>query len=264
MRKTINRVGGILICLVIIILIASVIACIVQENYDARRKAIIKQCESALPLLTRRYQAFVTLLDLCEKQVNWNDSFETFRNEPNPLIQQNQSNVAQIAELNDHDLKRFIGRIIVKKHFVSSDDGDYSEVARKAFGTGLQPAVYETNSSFIVIDFTELHQGVARFVNGTTAFEKVMGATGIEANLPQMLRVMANFEAINANELMGQLKADLISTDPAASAALAAVGHSVEQYNSEISHSQIAQLIEILPINTASKLILGDEGRAPN
>ena len=121
MRKTINRVGGILICMVIIILIASVIASIVQENYDARRKVIIKQCESTLPLLTRRYQAFVTLLDLCEKQGNWNDSFETFRNEPNPLIQQTPSDVAQIAEQNNHDLKRFIGRITVKKHFVSSD-----------------------------------------------------------------------------------------------------------------------------------------------
>jgi hypothetical protein len=90
-----------------------------------------------------------------------------------------------------------------------------------------------------------------------------MGATEIEHNLPQIIAAATNFDTINTNLLMRQLQTDLAATASDATAAISAVSKSVAQYNTDISHSSIAKLLQIEPIGILSKLVTWDEGHAP-
>jgi len=133
----------------------------VREKFNERRKVIIKQCESVVPILTRRYQAFVPLLELCEKQDAWNSDFESYHidNSPPPAWAPVEPQHLDISggmdgePVEGHDLRRFTGGTI------------------------------DTNTGVnVIIDFTAVRDGITRFTSGTTAFEKVMGATEIEHN----------------------------------------------------------------------------------
>jgi hypothetical protein len=63
--------------------------------------------------------------------------------------------------------------------------------------------------------------------------------------------------------LIRQLQTDLATTDQGATAAISAVKQSVEQYNSEVDHSNIAKLLQIDPIGIYSHLVTWDEGKPP-
>jgi hypothetical protein len=269
MRKTLNRIGAILIIFVAICVLVGAISNSVHEKYNEKRKIIIKQCEVALPILTRRYQAFVPLLELCEKQDNWNDNFEIYKNVAPPafMAPESQPSDAETEDENNDDIRRFTGRIIVAKSVIINRDYDISYLDAQAFGPATQVVETVKDSGVrgdVVIDFTTLRDGISHFTGGATAFEKVMGATEIEPNLPQIITVATNIDMINTNELMLQLKSGLAATDPAASAALSAVSQSVEQYNSDIAHSIIAKMMTIPPININSQLITWDKDNPPN
>ena len=243
MRKAINRIGGMLILLVAVCLLWGAIAYNVRETFNERRKVILNQCEKAMPILTRRYQSFIPLFQMCEKQDTWDSDFvlpgPRF-NEPPPAWAPVEPPHVDLSGGMDGglveglDLRRFTGGTI------------------------------DTNAGvYVIVDFTAVHDGITRFTNGTTAFEKVMGATEIEHNLPQIIAAATNFDTINTNLLMRQLQTDLAATASDATAAISAVSKSVAQYNTDISHSSIAKLLQIEPIGILSKLVTWDEGHAP-
>ena len=267
MRKHLKRIGAVVILLLGICILMALAANNVHENYNVKRKVIIRQCEEAMPVVIRRYQSFIPLLALCEKQDTWTDSFETYTEPPLPSFLKNGEGQPDENPENKHtDLKRFTGRIIVKKAVVNRNNNYGSFLDAQAFGTG-SPAEMVTNFDVgvdVIVDFAALHDGVIRFTTGSTAFEKVMGATEIEANLPQIITAATNFDAINSNELMRQVKIDLAATDPAATAALSAVSELVEQYNFEIAHSRFAQMMTMPPIAIDSKLVIWEAGKQPN
>lgn len=269
MRKSINQIGGILILILLSGLLLGAVANNVHEKYNEQRTAIVRQCEEVLPILTRRYQAFIPLLELCQKQDGWDDSFAAYVEEAPPaFIQQAdpQPDETDFTTAGPHERRRFLGRIREPKHFVASEDGDYSDVARRAFGVGWHPAVFETNADLglIIIDFTELRDGIARFTTGISAFERVMGATEIEPNLPPIITVATNFDSIKNDLVIARLNADLVATDPSVMRALATIQQTVRRYNSEISRSHLARLMGISPIRLDSKLATWNPENGPN
>ena len=242
MRKAINRIGGMLILLVVFFLLWGAIAVNVREKFNERRQVILKQCESVVPILTRRYQAFIPLFQMCEKHDAWNSDFESYHidNSPPPAWAPVEPRHVDISGGMDdelvegHDLRRFNGGTI------------------------------NTNAGFyVIVDFTAVHDGIARFTSGTTAFEKVMGATEIEHSLPQIITAATNYDTINTSVLMRQLQSDLATTDPDATTAISAVKQSVEQYNTEVDQSSIAKLLQIEPIGIYSQLITWEKGHPP-
>jgi len=234
MRKSINRIGGLLILFVMICLLWGAIANHVHETFNSRRLVIIKNCEYALPILTRRYQVLIPFLETCEKQEAWSNNFEFFVY-ARPAFPSADPNYIPPEDTEDfhHDIMRF---------------------------TGIKDDLNASTSQLVIVDFTALHDGVARFRTGTTAFEKVMGATEIEPNLSQIITAATNLEIINARELLGKLRADLAATDSDASAAISNVSNAVAEYNSAVAHSSLARFLQITPISVDSKLVTWEEG----
>ena len=156
-----------------------------REKFNERRQVILKQCESVVPILTRRYQAFIPLFQMCEKHDAWNSDFESYHidNSPPPAWAPVEPRHVDISGEMDHEL--------VEGHDLRRFNG----------GT------INTNAGFyVIVDFTAVHDGIARFTSGTTAFEKVMGATEIEHSLPQIITAATNYDTINTSVLMRQFR----------------------------------------------------------
>lgn len=270
MRKFLRRVGILVFLLFALGVALGMAANHAHEKYNQQRKFIIKQCEMALPVLNRRYRQLLPLLQRCEDQPGWTNSFADYVEQAPPAFIHGEKSFLDQLEgdaRRDHVIKRFIGRVTMPAHFVSSDDGDYSDYAKDAFGVGFHPAVRETNgisNRYIVVDFTELNDGISRYLNARTAFEKVMGAAEIEPNLPQVVMIATNYPAINRSGLIGKFEFDLAATDHSIHPALSHIYQLVEQYNTSIAHSYMAQAMTMPQIGIDSKLTIWDATNRPN
>jgi hypothetical protein len=199
----------------------------VHKKYNTQQTVIISQCESVLPILTRRYQTLGPFLELFEKQ-DWNDRFYVSKSSPPPAFMQPDG--AEPTKDDDHDVRVFTPR------------------------NSAEPNDNALSHGFVSIDFTALHEGCNRFINGSTAFEKIMGATEIEDNLPDIISVATNSDAINNSELTARFRSDLSATGQASAAGLLAISQSIEHYNDHVANDRIAKMLTIPLIDKDSTL----------